>query len=189
MNRGAKQNGRGASPAAIMGPRARTLTNHGSDASAEHRRKLEALFSGGGSAPLSQAMPSVMPSAAPTENHRVFASPRRQVGRKPSEYSMRLERLRIAREPNDVREAADVFLKYHQLPDDMDILLKMLQHPAEKVLCNVIGQISFLLNKRRARATIILIDRLQEIGSRAISKDTQDCLNGLHAQIKAIDNS
>jgi hypothetical protein len=167
-----------------MGPRARTLTNHGSDASAEHRRKLEALFSGGGSGSLSQT-----PTVAPLDNQRVFASPRRQVGRKPSEYSMRLERLRIAREPNDVREAADVFLKNHQLPDDMDILLKVLQHPSEKVLCNVMGQISFLLNKRRARATIILVDRLREIGSRAICKDTQDCLDGLHQQIKALESA
>ena len=185
MNRGAKQNGRSASPAALMGPRARTLTNHGSDASAEHRRKLEALFSGGGAGSLSHTPPTV----APMDNQRVFASPRRQVGRKLSAYSMRLERLRIAREPKDVREAADVFLKDHELPDDMDILLKVLQHPSEKVLCNVMGRISFLLNKRRARATIILVDRLKEIGSRTISKDTQDCLDGLHQQIKALESA
>ena len=166
-----------------MGPRARTLTNHGSDASAEHRRALEALFSGGGSGSLSS-----IPSVTPMDNQRVFASPRRQVGRKLSDYSMRLNRLRAAREPNDVRDAADAFFKEkHQLPDDMDILLKLLQHPSEKVLCNVMGQISFLLSKRRARVTIILVDRLKEIGSRAISKDTQDCLDGLHQQIKALE--
>jgi hypothetical protein len=160
------------------------MTNHGNDASAEHRRKLEALFSGSGGGNL-----TTTPTAMPTENNRVFASPRRQAGRKPSEYSMRLERLRIAREPTDVREAADAFLGHHQLPDDMDILLKVLQHPSEKVLCNVMGQISFLLGKRRAIATIILVDRLREIASRTITPATQCCLDGLHSQIKQLERA
>ena len=163
------------------------MTHQGHDVSAEHRRKLEALF-GGGIGHASPA-PTMAPAAAAlsVDAHRVFAAPRRQVGRKPSAYSMRLERLRIAREADAIREAADVFLAHHQLPDDMDVLLKVLQHPSEKVLCDVMGQISYLLNQRRAaRATIILVDRLREIGARPISDSTRCCIEGLQQQISKL---
>lgn len=184
----------------MMGPRARTITGHGNDASAEHRRKLEALF-GGGSLGVSDtptpslvapamALAAAAPAPSTMRSQRTFAAPRRQVNRRPSEYSMRLERLRIAREPDAIREAADVFLAHHQLPDDMDVLLKVLQHPSEKVLCNVMGQISYLLNQRRApRATIILVDRLREIGARAICAATRCCIEGLQQQIHALSAS
>lgn len=185
MNRGAKQNGRGASPAAMMGPRARTLTNHGGDASAEQMRKLEALFGGSSSGSSMSHTPMAMPSSSP----RTFASPRRQEGRELSKYTIRRRTLENAREPEAVRKAATDFLQHHALPDDMDILLKLLQHDSEQVLCDVMGLISLQLHKRRARATIILIDRLQEIASRNISKATQSCLDGLNQQIKALQNA
>jgi hypothetical protein len=200
VNRGAKQNGRGASSAAMMGPRARTMTSsHGNDASAEHRRKLEALFSGGSaassSAPAapglsasSMAMmgPSSSSSSAMPTERSVFASPRRQAGRRPSEYSLRLQAMRIAPDTQTFIVAADAFLAHHQLPDEMGLLIKVLQHTSERVLCNVMGQISFLLGQGRERPNIILSERLREIGERPITQATQSCLDGLRQQIEKL---
>ncbi len=166
------------------------MTNHGGDASAEQMRKLEALFggspkSGSSNGALSGPMPSSMTQSSP----RAFASPRRQEGRELSKYTIRRRTLESARDPDAVRKAATEFLEHHALPDDMDILLKLLQHESEKVLCDVMGLISLQLHRRRARATIILVDRLKEIGSRNISEATQSCLDGLHQQIKALESA
>ena len=49
----------------------------------------------------------------------VFSNPRKSIGRAPSEFRLKLERLRIARS-QELEEAADTFLSQHQLPDDGD---------------------------------------------------------------------
>jgi hypothetical protein len=108
------------------------------------------------------------------------------LGRSPSEYRLRLERLRIAREPEEIKEAADAFLQHHQLPDDMDILLKVLQHPSERVLREAMGQISSLIIQGRVGNTIILADRLSEIGSRELEPATQSYIDGLRTQLAAL---
>lgn len=158
--------------------RARTTTN-GDDASAEHRRKLEALFSGGGAMPMERH-----PSGGGGE--RVFSSPRKSLGRSPSEYRLRLERLRIAREPEEIKEAADAFLTHHQLPDDMEILLKVLQHPSERVLRDAMGQISSLIIQGRAGNTVILTDRLGEIANRDVEAATRSYIDGLRNQLATL---
>ena len=168
----------------MSGPRARTATrNNGDEASAEHRRKLEALFSGG--APGAAPGPS-RSSAASTGEQRVFASPRKSLGRSPSEYRQRLERLRIAREPEEIETAADAFLQHHQLPDDLDVLLKVLQHSSEKVLREAMGQISSLLIQGRVGSTIILEDRLNDLSGRVQEDATRSYVDGLRSQLASI---
>jgi hypothetical protein len=75
------------------------------------------------------------------------------MGRTPSEYRLRLERLRIARNNDELRDATDTFLQHHQLPDDPDILTKVMQHPSEKVVREAMGQISALLMQGRMAAS------------------------------------
>ena len=180
MNRGAKDNGRSTSGPARSSSRARTTTRNGDDASAEHRRKLEAMFSSGAS----EGSVSAPSSRAPGE--KVFASPRKSLGRSPSEYRMRLERLRIAREVEEIKEAADAFLAHHQLPDDLDVLYKVLQHPSEKVLREAMGQISSLLIQGRVNSTVILADRLNELSTRVSENATQSYIEGLRNQIATL---
>lgn len=189
MNRGANGNSRALRPA-LSSPRARTHSNSDDAASAEHRRKLEALFSGG-THTSSVATASTTAHMGPTNggNARVFSSPRRSLGRSPSEYRLRLERLRIAREPDEIKEAADTFLAFHQLPDDMEILLKVLQHPCERVLRDALGQISSLLIQGRANNTVILTDRLGEIGARHLEPATQSYIDGLRGQLATIERA
>jgi len=166
----------------MSSPRARTATQSEDQASAQHRRKLEALFSGGGNG--SAVTPASRPQSSGGE--RVFSSPRKSLGRSPSEYRLRLERLRIAREPEEIKEAADAFLQHHQLPDDMDVLLKVLQHPSERVLREAMGQISSLIIQGRVGNTIILADRLSEIGSRELEPATRSYIDGLRNQLAAL---
>ncbi len=121
MNSGPKDHGRGGYGG--RGSRRRsevvtttTTTTTTTRSSAEHRRKLEAMFSGG-----EKVSTTSVPQTKSRE--RVFSSPRKSIGRGPSEYRMRLERLRIVLEPEQIREATDAFLAHHQLPDDADVLL------------------------------------------------------------------
>lgn len=180
MNRGTRDEDRGHGQA-TYNPRPRVQQANDDAASAEHRRKLEAMF-----ASVSQPAAPAHAPAATQSAARVFASPRRSLGRSPSEYRLRLERLRIAREPAEIEEAANTFLRHHQLPDDMEILLKVLQHSSERVLRDAMGQISSLIIQGRAGNTIILTDRLSDIGSRALEPATQSYIDGLKSQLAAL---
>lgn len=124
------------------------------------------------------------PARAPEE--RVFASPRKSLGRSPSEYRLRLERLRIAREPDEIREAADAFLAHHQLPDDIDILYKVMQHPTERVVREALGQISSLMMQGRFGGGLLLEDRLRELEKRVSEDATRSYIDGLRAQLKSL---
>jgi len=147
------------------------------DSSAAHRRKLEAMFpnSGGNS--------SEIPVQRPPAERVVFAQARKSIGKTPSEYRLRLERLRVVREDDEIREAADVFLAHHQLPDDLDILYKLLRHPSEKVLRETMGQISSLLMQGRIGNTLLLEDRLNTIAKTVTEPGTMSFIEGLRAQI------
>jgi len=144
--------------------------------SAAHRRKLEAMFGGSDT-----AQPPT--SSAPTE--RVFSSPRKSTGRAPTEYRMRLERLRSAREPEEIQAAADLFLSHHQLPDEPDILYKLLQHPSEKVVRDALGQLSSLLMQGRFTGTLLLADHLKVLEGRIEEDATRSYIEGIRAQIAA----
>lgn len=160
----------------------------GDASSADHRRKLEALFGGGGSPSIEGAAPTNGSNGraqrAPTE--RVFSSPRRSLGRSPSEYRLRLERLRMARDVEEIRGAADAFLQHHQLPDDPDVLTKVMQHPTEKVVREAMGQISALLMQGRMPATLILEERLRELDQRAAEDATRSYIKGIQAQLASM---
>ncbi len=181
MNRGPRDRGRGGFDPAGLSPRSKVFGNT-DDASAEHRRKLEALFGdagGGGS-----SRPSNGDASRPRATEgKVFAAPRKSVGRSPSEYRMRLERLRIAREVDEIREATDQFLQHHQLPDDVDILYKVLQHPSEKVVREALGQVSSLISQGRINGSMILEDRLNSLSEREIDAATRSYVEGVRSQL------
>ncbi len=101
---------------------------------------------------------------------------------------MRLERLRIARSPEEIKEAADLFLQHHQLPDDPDILMKVLLHPDEPVLREAMGQLSSLMMQGRWAATFILEDRLNDLDARVQEDATRSYIEGLRAQLQALKN-
>lgn len=187
MNRERKDGGR--TRTTTVSTRTRPNT---SDEAAEAKRKLEALFSGNGNsgasssantngrASISGAGPRRSPSG------QVFASPRKSTGRQPSDYRLRLERLRMAREPEQIRAATDHFLEKHQLPDEVDILFKVLHHPSENVLRDAMGQLSSLLMQGRLNGTMLLADRLKELSARVQEEATHSYINGLRNQLEAL---
>jgi hypothetical protein len=178
VNRGPRERGRGDAQPSAATPRSKVFSTT-DDASAEHRRKLEAMFPGSAAGAPADSMGGVPKK---TEG-KVFASPRKSVGRSPSEYRMRLERLRIAREPEQIREAADGFLQHHQLPDDVDILYKVLQHPSEKVVREALGQISSLLMQGRITGGMLLEDRLNQLQERVSEEATRSFIEGVRGQL------
>lgn len=183
MNRGDKRHGTADGAYGSSLTRGRTNTRNDDASSAEARRKLEALF--GGSQGSSNPAPA---RAAPfRESEPAFARPRKTLGRSPSDYRMRLERLRAARDVEEIRTTADVFLAaHHQLPDDPDILYKLLQHPSEKVLKEVMAQISSLLMQRRLSKLMILDARLSEVSARIEDDVTKQFVTFLRAQMQRL---
>ena len=88
----------------------------------ESLQKLEALFANSNIPAARPAQRRQSPRSRPNmagEGERVvFSNPRKSIGRAPSEFRLKLERLRIARSQEELEEAADAFLSQHQLPDD-----------------------------------------------------------------------
>lgn len=180
MNRGTKSSSRSAH--AVLTTPPRNVTTEVVDA-AEHRRKLEALFGGSPTAGRERVAPVA----------RSFTPPPRRLGRNGlSDRSMLLnltrESMREAIANND-REAlergAEKFLNSHELPDDADFLCKMLHHPSDRVLCNVLGHISGLLLHKRLMASLPLVEMaVAEVGRRLdITDSVRCCVQGLLAQI------
>ena len=174
----------------------RLTSQHTTDASsAGHLRKLEAMFGRGpshsatgsltGSATeASSSSDLLMGRSLTATSHTMNTQTRRPLGRKPSEYRLRLERLRIAREPAEVEEAANTFLTHHQLPDDSDILYKVLLHSDERVLREALGQISALIMQGRIHNSVILVDRLNDLSARTTESSTRTYIEGLREQIR-----
>jgi hypothetical protein len=156
------------------GTKTNTVTQR-EDSSAEARRKLEAMFGG------TPSTTEVSRSGSASER-QVFANPRKS-GRTPSKYRLRLERLRIAREDHEIIEAANTFLEHHQIPDDLDVLYKLLRHSSEPVIREAIGQISSLLMQGRVVPTVLLDERLKDVLTRTQEPVTKTYVEGLQSQI------
>lgn len=156
--------------------------------SAEARRKLEAMFGGGSTAPAPAREVGDSDVGTPFRRSKpttrsVYSSPRKTLGRSPSEYRMRLERLRNARDSDQLRDACDAFVQHHQLPDDAEILTKVLQHTSEKVLRDAMGQLSSLLMQGRLPSTVILEERLRDLEQRVTEDSTLSYVRGLQAMV------
>lgn len=181
MNRGTKSSSRGHHSAALLTPP--PVHPQGEEA-AENRRKLEALFGNSIGAPSNQG-PAVV--------GRPFGATQRRVARgRLSERAMLLnltrESMREAIAKNDdaaFERGAEKFLASHELPDDADFLCKMLHHPSDKVLCNVLGHISGLLIQRRMAHLPIVEMAVADVGRRQhLSAAVRSCVDGLLAQIE-----
>ena len=159
-----------------------TTRNNETDAS-EHLQKLEALFGGNTS-----VAATINRRPAVREQRQQFSNPRKSLGRAPSEFRLRLERLRMARTEEEIQVAADAFLEHHQLPDDIEILIKVLLHPCEKVLREAMGQISALLMQGRLNSTVLVEDRLQTMSDRVTESSTISYISGLQQQINKLKN-
>lgn len=155
---------------------------------ADSLRKLEALF--GGSTTLSPPLrenPRPRHATPGPRPERVFASPRKSTGRSPSEFRLRLERIRMAREDEELEQAANVFLAHHQLPDEVDILLKLLRHSGEGVVRDALGQLSSLLTQGRINSSGVLRDRLKDIEARATEEATHAYVKGVRDQLDKLE--
>ncbi|MEL6543159.1 MAG: hypothetical protein AAFQ82_00945 [Myxococcota bacterium] len=150
---------------------------------ADSLKKLNALFGdSGGSTSSAPSRPRMTARGAPRE--QVFASPRRSNGRSPTEYRMRLERLRIASSPEEIREAGDAFMTHHQLPDETDVLMKLLRHPEERVVRESLGQLSSLIAQGRLSNGTLLRERLKELEARVQEDATKAYVHGVRDQLE-----
>ena len=173
-----------------MGPADSGQSADGNENRADHLAKLEALFSGGGdagAAPATKVTPSPARKSISMQPPRaVFANPRKSIGRAPSEYRLRMERLKIARSEEDIVKATDAFRKHHQLPDDPEVLLKVLQHTSESVLREAMGQVSSLIMQNRWHNIVLLRDRLENLQATVQESGSLSFVNGLLEQLEAI---
>ena len=151
---------------------------------ADSLKKLNALFGDSGASsesPTRKPPPRMKTRGSPGQ--QVFASPRRSNGRSPTEYRLRLERLRIAGTPEEIREAGDAFMAHHQLPDETDVLMKLLRHPDEKVVRESLGQLSSLIAQGRLANGTLLRERLKDLESTVKEDATLAYVNGVREQL------
>ncbi len=163
MNRGPHERGKGGS----RPPAGSSQRNAGSS----ERSSAEPKSNGGNG------------NGAPRRN---FGGPRKPMGRNPSEYRMRLERLRGARDADEIKQATDAYLQHHQLPDDVDILYKVLQHPSEKVVREALGQISSLIIQGRIQSNPPLHDRLEALAQQVTEDATRSFVEGVRSQLSGL---
>lgn len=95
-----------------------------------------------------------------------------------------MERLRIASSPEEIREAGDAFMAHHQLPDEPDILTKLLRHPEEKVVRESLGQLSSLIAQGRLGNGVILRERLKELATQVKEEATRAYVSGVMDQLR-----
>ena len=159
----------------------------------EHLSKLEALFGGSSNSSKTPiASTEVVNENKPIDSSvpkQVFSNPRKSAGRSPSEYRMRMERIKAARDIDQIIESVDVFLKHHQLPDDPSVLFKVMQHTNEKVIREALGQISSLLMQGRLNPTVLLTDRLEQLEESAVEESTLSYVHGIKNQIESMRKS
>ncbi len=156
-----------------------TQTSSEAQEAREAKRKLEALFGGS---------PQKSPPRSSQPTGKVFANARKSNGRAPTEYRMRLERLRMARSVEEIEQAGNSFLQHHQLPDETDVLYKVLQHPEEKVVREALGQLSSLVMQGRLDSIMLLQDHLRDLGKRVTEAPTLSYIQGMQAQLQAMEN-
>jgi hypothetical protein len=79
---------------------------------------------------------------------------------------MRTERLRGATTVEEVAAASDVLLKFHEMPEDGELLCKMLRHPDAGVGERVLAQLGSLREAGRVVVTTVMREALVEFAPR-----------------------
>lgn len=105
--------------------------------------KLNALFGGGGA-----------PAATP--NPRVEASGMGAVAPR-----IRMEQLRAAQTVDAITSAVDALLAHHQMPDDPELLWKMLRHPDAGVGERALAELGALHSRGKLAVTPLAKEALE----------------------------
>ena len=108
--------------------------------------RLNALFGGPG---------------APAPGPRVSA-----VSSGAMESRMRMERLKGARSQQEITDSVNALLAHHHLPDDPEMLCKMLIHPDAGVGEKVLSELGALQGRGRLQVTSTMKDQLQAFAPR-----------------------
>jgi hypothetical protein len=120
--------------------------------------RLNALFSGGGAA------------AAPP-------APRaRGVSFDGMGGKMRKEQLRMARSVEDITSAADALLAHHELPDEPELLCKMVHHPDGAVGERVLAELGAMHARGKLTLTGTMREALQSFAPRCREPNAQSAL-------------
>jgi hypothetical protein len=145
----------------------------------DHLQKLESLFGGAGSASTDTGR---RPDTGLQQKRR--GSPEQEHKfRGPSQHKIRLERIKAATTSDELSQAIDVFVAHHELPGDLDVLLKVLHHPKEEVVRKGLAELVGMVQRGELSGTSVIGEALDELRGRVSQPETISYIDGLQQMI------
>ena len=163
-------------------------------------QKLEALFGGssaaapqrtsvttaGGRAALEEKLAAAFKAAKQEEDQKPSSiSPAVEAEniKAPSAYRIRLERIKNAADEAELNSAISTFLASHELPDDIDIILKVLKHPEEKIVLKGLSELVGMVERKQVSGTSLVFEALDNLEKRNPGREICSYISGLRAML------
>ncbi len=94
-----------------------------------------------------------------------------------------VRKCRLAESSADLFDAVDELLKLGDLPDDMELLLRVCDHPAEDVAAEALERIERLTLRNPLKRKAAFLQRLYTLEQTATSAELRDVVNRLIEQL------
>lgn len=101
----------------------------------------------------------------------------------PSVYKIRLERIRNAKNESELNSAIETFLTSHELPNDITIILKVLNHPNESFVRKGLAELVGMISRKELMGSSMVLDALNNLATRKLSAETQSYIDGIRGML------
>lgn len=101
----------------------------------------------------------------------------------PSAYKIRLERIRTAPNENELNSAIETFLTSHELPSDIEVILKVLRHPNEQFVRKGLAELVGMVSRKEITGTSLVMEALTSLETRQFGNETKSYIDGLKAML------
>ncbi len=97
----------------------------------------------------------------------------------PSAYRLRLERIKNAADDAERNAAISTFLASHELPGDIDVILKVLKHPDETIVRKGLSELVGMVERKEISGTSLVVEALAELEKRHPGQEVSSYIDGL----------
>ncbi len=101
----------------------------------------------------------------------------------PSAYRMRLERIKNATDEAELNAAISTFVASHELPGDIDIILKVLAHPDENIVRKGLSELVGMVERKEIGGTSLINEALEKLEKRQPGPEVRSYIDGLRAML------
>ncbi len=101
----------------------------------------------------------------------------------PSAYRLRLERIKNATDETELNAAISTFVASHELPGDIDIILKVLAHPDETIVRKGLSELVGMVERKEISGTSLITEALAQLEKRGPGPEVRSYIDGLRAML------